>query len=126
MRRLSVALALGISLLVGCAASGQPGNPIASVAPAEARSLPTIREANAHPDCSGTHGVKVHPCPVILKKTKYVAVVASGPGIYEESWGPKPCPPFCTFSKVKLNEIRVYPDKKCGPASVVIYGYNGA
>ncbi len=63
---------------------------------------------------------------MILKKTKYVAVVASGPGIYEESWGPKPCPPFCTFSKVKLNEIRVYPDKKCGTASVVIYGYNGA
>jgi hypothetical protein len=88
--------------------------------------MPATREAKAHPDCSGTHGVKVKPCPVILKKTKYVAVVASGPGIYEESWGPKPCQPFCKFSKVKLNEIRVYPDKKCGTASVVIYGYNGA
>jgi hypothetical protein len=84
----------------------------------------TMREAKGHADCSGTHGVRVHPCPVILKKTKYVAVSASGPGIYEESWGPKPCQPFCKFAKVELNEFKIYPDRKCGTATVVIYGYN--
>ncbi len=123
MLRLSVAFALGTSLLVGCGASGQSGNPTAGVVPAEARWA--IREAK-HPDCTGTHGVLVHPCPVILKKTKYVAVSSSGPGVYEESWGPKPCQPFCKFAKVKLNEFKIYPDRKCGTASVVMYAYNGA
>ena len=122
MLRFTVAFALA-SLLVACGASGQSGNPNGGIVP-PAVSIGPIREAKGHPDCSGTHGVKVHPCPVILKKTKYVAVSASGPGVYEESWGPKPCQPFCKFSKVKVDEIRIYPDHKCGTASVVIYGYN--
>jgi|HubBroStandDraft_4_1064222.scaffolds.fasta_scaffold00001_369 hypothetical protein len=126
MLRFSVALAFSTVLLVACGASAQPGNSVANVVPSAALPMSPTAEAKGHPDCSGTHGVKVHPCPVVLKKTKYVAVSASGPGIYEESWGPKPCQPFCKFSKVKLNEIRVYPDRKCGTASVVIYGYNGA
>jgi hypothetical protein len=124
MLRLLVGFVLGISLLVGCGASGQSVNPTAGVIPAQARWMQPIREAKGHADCSGTHGVRVHPCPVILEKTKYVAVSASGPGVYEESWGPKPCQPFCKFAKVKLNEFKVYPDRKCGTASVVIYGYN--
>lgn len=124
MLRLSVAFTVGTSLLVGCGASGQSANPAVGVIPSAA-SFGSLHEAG-HPDCSGTHGVSVKPCPVILKKTKYVAVSAAGPGVYEESWGPKPCQPFCKFSKVKLNEIRVYPDKKCGTAAVVIYAYNGA
>ena len=122
MLRFMVIFALGTSLLVGCGSSAQSGNSPGMMP--SAVSLGTIQEANGHPDCSGTHGVKVHPCPVVLKTTKYVAVSASGPGVYEESWGPKPCQPFCKFSKVKVNEIRIYPDRKCGTASVVIYGYN--
>jgi len=92
--------------------------------PTAALSINTIREDKGHPDCSGTHGVGVKPCPVVLKKVKYVAVIATGPGVYESSWGPKSCQPFCKFSKVKINEFKIYPDKKCGTASVVIYGYN--
>lgn len=126
MLRFSIVLAFSTLLLVACGASAQSGNPVANGMPSAALPMSSIQAAKGHPDCSGTHGVKVHPCPVILKKTKYVAVSASGPGIYEESWGPKPCQPFCKFSKVKLNEIRIYPDRKCGTASVVIYGYNGA
>lgn len=121
MLRFTVAFALGASL-VGCGAIGQSGNPAGAIM-LSAVSSGAIREVK-HPDCSGTHGVKVHPCPVTLKNVKYVAVSASGPGVYEESWGPKPCQPFCKFSKVKVNEIRIYPDRKCGTASVVIYGYN--
>jgi len=116
MLRFFVTFALGASLLAGCAAIGQPGNPVAGAA----------LQTNGHADCTGTHGVRVHPCPVVLKKTKFVAVSATGPGVYESSWGPKSCQPICKFSKVKINEFKIYPDRKCGTASVVIYGYSAS
>lgn len=125
MLRFGIVFAAGTALLAGCGASGQVGNPNVGVAPAGVHVMPAVR-ADKHADCTGTHGIGVKPCPVVLKKTKYVAVVATGPGVYESSWGPKPCQPFCKFSKVKINEFKIYPDKKCGTASVVIYAYNGA
>jgi len=126
MFRLSIALGLTASLLAACGGSAPPWNS-AGIAPSQTGSLQAAAQTPFSVTCGGTNGVRVHPCPVILEKTRYVDMSASGPGVVNEAWGGKSCKTICKFGIVKTNVYRILPGRKCGTVShLVMYGYNGA
>lgn len=124
MLRLSAVLALSTFLLVACGGSEQ-ARPGAGIVPPQARSVERDRQPSPDVTCGGTHGVTVHPCPVVLKTTRHVDMSASGPGVVNEAWGGKSCKTVCKFGIVKQNVYRILPGRKCGTVSnLVMYGYN--
>jgi hypothetical protein len=124
MFRFSIAFGMTASLLVACGTSEQLGSD-AGINPPQASSMQTAAQTSSDVTCGGTNGVRVHPCPVVLEKARYVDMSSSGPGVVNEAWGGKSCKTICKFGIVKRNVYRILAGRKCGTVSdLVMYGYN--